>query len=226
MTGSALAAGFWYDTGWLKQPMDCFTLYGGLASAFTHGTCMKPSAKRFVHSPAAKEIPKGLAVPRHRRIEKDHVFDAVGNAIHDAGDDHAAVAVSGEHDVMEIFKEDEVDHVINVGLQGDVRAVEVHPFAKSGEGRAIHRMTILREELTRTFPFPNRRLWRRGQERRSAFPRPGRRRSGSTETNTRAGPAWPGEVMNDGEVVSWECLEISGRDQRSSGNMIWAVCQR
>ena len=46
VTGNFSAAGFLYDTGWLKHLMDCLTLCGGGVPGFTQGTCMKPSLKR------------------------------------------------------------------------------------------------------------------------------------------------------------------------------------
>jgi hypothetical protein len=69
------------------------------------------------------------------------VTNALGDAIHDAGDDHAAVAVPGEHDIVEILEQDHVHHVLDVGLEVDLGAVEMHPLAEAGERDAVHGVT-------------------------------------------------------------------------------------
>jgi hypothetical protein len=82
------------------------------------------------------------------------VTNALRHAVHDAGDDHAAVAVAGEHDIVEILEEDEVDHIHDVGLEVDVGAVEVHPFAEAGERDTVDRVTVVGQEPAGLLPFP------------------------------------------------------------------------
>ena len=80
--------------------------------------------------------------------------DALGHAVHDAGDDHAAVAVAGEHDVVQVLEEDQVHHVVDVGLQVDVGAVEVHALAEAGERGAVDGVAVVGEELAGPLPLP------------------------------------------------------------------------
>ena len=80
--------------------------------------------------------------------------NALGNPVDDARDHHAAVAVAGEHHVVQVLEQDQVHHVVDVGLQIDVGAVEVHALAEAGEGGAVDRVAVVGEEFAGALPFP------------------------------------------------------------------------
>ena len=81
--------------------------------------------------------------------------NALGDPVDDAGDHHAAVAVAGEHHVVQILVEDQVHDVVDVGLQVDVGAVEVFTFAEPGERGAVNGVAIVGEELASGLPLPS-----------------------------------------------------------------------
>ena len=80
--------------------------------------------------------------------------DALGNPVDDAGDHHAAVAVAGEHHVVQILEQDQIHDVVDVGLQVDVGAVEVFTLAEAGERGAVNGVAIVGEEFASALPFP------------------------------------------------------------------------
>src|SRR5690606_33620091 len=86
--------------------------------------------------------------------EEHHVLQALGDAVHHPGDHHAAVAVTGEHHVVQVLEQDQVHHVLDVGVQVDLGTVEVLALAQAGERGAVHGVPVGGEELAGAFPFP------------------------------------------------------------------------
>ena len=72
-----------------------------------------------------------------KRVEVDQVLDAAGHAVGHAGDDHAAVTVADQDNVVQIFPQDDVDDVLNVRVEVNVGAGEIGMFTLAGERRAI-----------------------------------------------------------------------------------------
>src|SRR5580704_6691601 len=69
----------------------------------------------------AGDVNERLAVGGVRRVEKNEVADAVGGAIGDAGNHHAAIAVAHQDDVAQILELQQFDDVGNVGVEIDGR---------------------------------------------------------------------------------------------------------
>jgi hypothetical protein len=77
---------------------------------------------------------QALAVLRHEGVEVDEPSNARRHAIGNAGGDHAAVAVTHEHDVGKILALDHAQHVGDVRVQGDGAARLVRALAEAGVG--------------------------------------------------------------------------------------------
>src|SRR4051812_44905896 len=82
------------------------------------------------------------------------MLDAFWNAIDHPSDYHAAVAVAGQHDVVQIFIKNQIDDVIDMRLQINIGTVEVFALAKAGEGGAVHSVAVIGEKLAGALPFP------------------------------------------------------------------------
>ena len=54
-----------------------------------------------------------------------------------ARDDHAAVAVPDQHDVLELFHLDQADDIGDVRVQVDVGSAQVCPLAVAGQGHGV-----------------------------------------------------------------------------------------
>ncbi len=93
-----------------------------------------------------EDVVEGFAIVGETGIDVDKLLDAIGDAVGDAGDDHAAVAVSDEDDVVEVFVEDFVDDILDVGGEVDVGGGEMDAFALAGEGGAIDFPAVVGEE--------------------------------------------------------------------------------
>jgi len=76
----------------------------------------------------------------------------VRHAVHDARDDHAAVAVADEDEVAQVLVLNDVDHVLDVGAQVRLRRAEVHALADAGEGRREDRVTGAPEQGPHALP--------------------------------------------------------------------------
>jgi hypothetical protein len=78
----------------------------------------------------------------HHRVHVDQVAHRVGatrqQAVGDAGDDLAAIAVTHEHDALQFFGIDKAQHIGDVGLQPDVRAAQMGAFAIACERDGVH----------------------------------------------------------------------------------------
>jgi transposase len=67
------------------------------------------------------DVDERLAVDRIRGIEVNDLADAVGCPVGDAGDHHSPVAVADEHDITQVFVEEQVDDVGDVRVEVDRR---------------------------------------------------------------------------------------------------------
>ena len=88
-------------------------------------------------------------------VEINDVLDAAGDAVSHAGDDHAAITVSDEHDIVQVFPEDDVDYVLNVRVEINVGAVEIGMFAQAGKRRAIDGVSISGKQMIHRLPIPS-----------------------------------------------------------------------
>ena len=57
---------------------------------------------------------------RHEGIDVDQVSEAVARVLRDASDDHAAITVSDEHDILKIVALQQLDDVANVRVERHV----------------------------------------------------------------------------------------------------------
>jgi hypothetical protein len=62
--------------------------------------------------------------------------------------------MADEHDVMQIFPEDDVDDVLNVRVEVNIRAGEIAMFTLPGECRAIDFIAAGGEQIVHVFPIP------------------------------------------------------------------------
>ena len=95
-----------------------------------------------------------FAIFGHECVDIDDMLDAVGHAVGHAGDNHAAVAVTDEHHVVQVFPENDVDDVLNVRAEVNVRAGEIEMFAQAGERWAINGVAVSGEQFAHMFPIP------------------------------------------------------------------------
>ena len=85
-----------------------------------------------------REIRQRLTVRRCRGIEVHEATDALGRAIRDPGDHHAAVAVTDEDHVAQIVVVHDGDDVVDVGVEVDAGVQHVRAFAEAGQRRCVH----------------------------------------------------------------------------------------
>src|ERR1035437_5478801 len=102
----------------------------------------------------AEGVIHALTVIGYNGVDKDDLPDAVGYAVHHAGDHHPAVAVADEDNVMQIFPEDEIDDVGDVRGEVDVRTGKVHPFAETSESGPVDLVTVGAEQQVDLLPLP------------------------------------------------------------------------
>ena len=65
----------------------------------------------------AGEIVERLAISGDKGIHINKVANPLGHTIADAGDDHAAVTVADQNDVVKVFAFDDAENVLDVGLE-------------------------------------------------------------------------------------------------------------
>ena len=111
---------------------------------------------QFLHALAVRlvEIQQRLAVLRNEGVEIDQLRDAIAGAIGDAGRDHAAIAVAEQHDVAQILELDDVDHILDMGVEIDRRIHQMHALAKSGVGRRDQPMAGRLHQRMHLLPRP------------------------------------------------------------------------
>ena len=76
-----------------------------------------------------------MTVLWHKAVEIDEFGDPFGCTICNAGRDHAAVAVTDQDNVAEVFRKNNAENVGDVGFEVDLAVGEVSTLAKTGEGR-------------------------------------------------------------------------------------------
>jgi hypothetical protein len=81
-----------------------------------------------------ERLDEGAAVGKRSAVQVHQPRDALGNPICRARNHDARVAVSQEHDLVEVLELDEVHHVGDVSVYVDVGRGEVRPLAEAGEG--------------------------------------------------------------------------------------------
>jgi hypothetical protein len=69
----------------------------------------------------------------HERVEIDEVGQALRHPIGDGRHDHAAVALTGQDDPVQVFVAEQVEDVLDVRLQPYLRARQVDALGKAGE---------------------------------------------------------------------------------------------
>ncbi len=68
---------------------------------------------------------QALPVPQNERIQIDERGDAVRDPIDDAADHAATVRVAAQDDVRQLFPLNQVDDVVDVCVQRDLRGEQV-----------------------------------------------------------------------------------------------------
>jgi len=89
---------------------------------------------------------RGVAVRRHEGIEEHDRADRIAHLLGDARDDHAAIGVADQHDVVEVLPFDHVDDVGNVGREIDLAADQVRALAEPGHRGREHLVPFLRRQ--------------------------------------------------------------------------------
>jgi hypothetical protein len=77
--------------------------------------------------------PTGVFGGRDEGVKVDELGQGVRRAIGNAGDDAPAVTVANKDDVAQVLVEQDVDHVLDVGLEVDTSVTEVGSFAEASE---------------------------------------------------------------------------------------------
>jgi hypothetical protein len=82
----------------------------------------------------------GVAVSRHERVEVHEVRDTLGE-VRERGCHHGtAVGEADQDEIVEVFVEDVVDDVGDVGCQPDPRTGQVHTLTDTGQARRVRLM--------------------------------------------------------------------------------------
>jgi hypothetical protein len=84
------------------------------------------------------DVQHGLTVLRHESVEVHELPDALRNAIDDASDHDPARAVAHKDDVVEVLVRQEVDHVVDVGIEADLWTSQMDTLAESGQGGRVN----------------------------------------------------------------------------------------
>src|SRR5436309_4724971 len=99
-------------------------------------------------------IDLGEAVGGWRRVQIHQLRQTAWDPVGDAGNDDPAAAVPDQHDVTETLVLDEIHDVGNVGLEVDLRAGQVRPFAQAGERDRIYIMPPVPQLTGNALPAP------------------------------------------------------------------------
>ncbi len=97
---------------------------------------------------------QALAVLRDEGVDVDAMRDALRDTVGHAGDHHAAVAVPDEDDVAELLEDEQVDDVLDVGVEPHVLGDQVAALAQPGERRPVGLVTAGTEPLGDVAPGP------------------------------------------------------------------------
>ena len=72
---------------------------------------------------------------RDEGIEIHEVTYAIRNPVSNACDHHAAKAITDQNHVVQIFKQEDVYYIGNVGIQVNIRMCKMYAFTATCEGR-------------------------------------------------------------------------------------------
>ena len=87
-----------------------------------------------------------LAIARHERVEKDEFANAIGDVCQGRRHDRASVRVTDQNDVTEVLEQHEINDVINVGREIDLRANQVNSLADPRQARREDFVTVDSQE--------------------------------------------------------------------------------
>ena len=92
-----------------------------------------------------------LTVDRVRRVQEDQPAHPPCGPVRRSGDDHAAVAVAHENDVVQVLEVEHGHDVLDVAVQVDPIVEQVSPLAQTREGGRVH-VVALRTQQARDAP--------------------------------------------------------------------------
>ena len=102
----------------------------------------------------ARDVDQRLPVGRVRRVEVDELGDPFVGAVGDPGDHHAAVAVTDEDHVDQVAVTNEVDHLVDVGVEVDAGVDEVGALADAQQRRRVDLVAGVAERPDHPVPAP------------------------------------------------------------------------
>jgi hypothetical protein len=76
-----------------------------------------------------KRLDEDGAVGERSGVQVHQLGDAIGHPVGHARDHKTGITVPQEHDIVEILKRDEIDHVGDMSFEIDFGACEVYSFA-------------------------------------------------------------------------------------------------
>jgi hypothetical protein len=99
-------------------------------------------------------IALAFPIAGHQGIEVDQVRHSWRHPVGHAGDDDPAIAMSHQHDILEIFEVQDVHDIADVGGQVNVRGGEMDAFAQAGESWRVHVVSGRAQQRDNLFPAP------------------------------------------------------------------------
>src|SRR6185312_1550030 len=100
------------------------------------------------------EIQEALAILRYESIQVHQRANAFRNAVRDARDDHAAIGVAAQHDILELLPPDQIEHIQRVGVQIHRGGKQVRALPDTRERRSEHFVTLLLQGSAHALPAP------------------------------------------------------------------------
>ena len=101
------------------------------------------------------DIGNGFAVLGPQPIEVDQPSEAFRSAIRDRGDDHAAITVTNQDDVVQILPIKDAHDVVDMGFEIHRGAEQVSALTKTGERRREHLVTSSPQAINHPLPTPS-----------------------------------------------------------------------
>src|SRR5581483_5171592 len=80
--------------------------------------------------------------------------DACPHAVGDASNNNPAIAMADQNHIVEVFENQDVHHVLNVGAEADGWREEVRPLAEPGEGGSEDLMSGCTQQRGHLAPAP------------------------------------------------------------------------
>ena len=103
----------------------------------------------------ADDVGDGFAVFGPERVEVHNTREALRYPVGDGGDHHAAVAVTNQDDLAQVFELDHRHDVGDVGLEIQVVAVQVGALTQSGQRRSEHVVATRAQAVGDPLPGPS-----------------------------------------------------------------------